>query len=71
VARIIKVASNPDDVVLDPFASSGTVLVAAEQLGRQSMAIELSEQTAALARKRLESVTPPLWNGLEEAMAKT
>jgi DNA modification methylase len=54
VERIVKVASNPGDLVLDPFAGSGTVLVASRRLGRRGLGIELSERTAALARERLE-----------------
>ena len=33
--RIIKVSSNPDDIVLDPFVGCATTPVAAERLGRQ------------------------------------
>lgn len=35
LGRIIKVCSNPGDVVLDPFAGSGTTLVGAKKLGRK------------------------------------
>ena len=38
--RIIAAASNPDDVVLDPFAGCATACVAAEQLGRRWLGIE-------------------------------
>jgi len=54
--RIIKVASNPGDVVLDPFLGSGTVLVAARQLGRAGIGIELSSKTVDLAWDRLQGV---------------
>jgi site-specific DNA-methyltransferase (adenine-specific) len=57
VERIVKVASNPGDVVLDPFAGTGTVLVAARKLGRQSIGIELSDETARIAQGRLEKET--------------
>jgi site-specific DNA-methyltransferase (adenine-specific) len=53
VERILAVASNPKDVILDPFAGSGTVLVAAQKLGRRGLGIEISEETAALANERL------------------
>jgi adenine-specific DNA-methyltransferase len=45
------------DVVLDPFAGSGSTAVAAEVLGRHYVAIELSEHYARVARKRLETGT--------------
>ena len=51
--RIILSSTNPDDVVLDPFAGSGTTLVVAEQLGRKSVGIELDSQNVALIQNRL------------------
>src|SRR5436305_9606675 len=54
--RIIRVASNPGDVVLDPFAGSGTTLAVAKRLGRRFLGIELSEQYAEGVRRRLETV---------------
>jgi DNA modification methylase len=54
--RIIRVASNPGDVVLDPFAGSGTTLAAAKKLGRQCIGVELSEDYADAVRKRLQQI---------------
>src|SRR5947207_5161910 len=54
--RIIRVASNPGDVVLDPFAGSGTTLAAAKKLGRKYVGCELSQQYADGVRKRLLSI---------------
>lgn len=51
--RIIRVASNPGDLVLDPFGGSGTTLVTANRLGRQWLGIELSENYAEQIKKRL------------------
>lgn len=42
--RIIQVSSNPDDIVLDPFAGCATACVAAEQLGRRWLGIEIGEE---------------------------
>jgi site-specific DNA-methyltransferase (adenine-specific) len=55
VERIVKAASHPGDLVLDPFLGSGTVLVAAARLGRRGIGVELSDKTVALARERLGS----------------
>ena len=39
-------------IVLDPFAGSGTTLLVAQCLGRNSIGIELSPEYAALAARR-------------------
>ena len=51
--RIILSSTNPGNVVLDPFAGSGTTLVVAEQLGRKSVGIELDSQNVTLIENRL------------------
>jgi site-specific DNA-methyltransferase (adenine-specific) len=51
--RIILLASQPGDLVLDPCCGSGTTLVAAHLLGRRSLGIDISKQAIALARARL------------------
>lgn len=54
--RIIRVSSGPGDVVLDPFAGSGTTLAVAKRLGRRYLGIELSDSYAARIEERLASV---------------
>ena len=51
--RILLSSTNPGDVVLDPFAGSGTTLVVAEQLSRKSIGIELDVHNIALIQNRL------------------
>lgn len=51
--RIILSSTNPGDVVLDPFAGSGTTLVVAEQLKRRSIGIELDSHNVAVIQNRL------------------
>ena len=51
--RIITASSNKGDCVLDPFSGSGTTAAAAYQLGRNYVGVELSEEYAENARKRL------------------
>jgi site-specific DNA-methyltransferase (adenine-specific) len=54
--RIVRVSSNPGDLVLDPFAGSGTTLAVAARLGRRYLGIELSTEYAERIRQRLEGV---------------
>ena len=56
LARIIRVSSNPGDVVLDPFAGSGTTLAVAKKLGRQWIGCELSEEYTRAATERLNAI---------------
>ena len=54
LAKIILASTNPGDLVLDPFAGSGTTAVVAKKLGRNFVAIEADEEYCLLAAKRLE-----------------
>lgn len=45
--------SNPGDVILDPFAGSGTTLKAAKELNRQWCGIEINPEYCAIAEARL------------------
>lgn len=50
----IKTWSNPGDVVLDPFSGSGTTAIAAAQLARKYIAIDISADYNALAARRVD-----------------
>ncbi|GAB4321397.1 MAG: DNA methyltransferase [Promethearchaeota archaeon] len=52
--RLVKIYTKPGMVVLDPFAGSGSVLVAAKALGRNAVGLELNPEYARLAAERLE-----------------
>jgi site-specific DNA-methyltransferase (adenine-specific) len=51
--RIVRVHSNPGDLVLDFFAGSGTTGQAAANLGRRFLLIDSSPDAVRLMRKRL------------------
>ena len=53
--RIIRASSNPGDMVLDPFAGSGTTCVAAEIEGRQWTGIDESDKATKLIVERASS----------------
>jgi site-specific DNA-methyltransferase (adenine-specific) len=51
--RIVQLATNPGDLVLDPFCGSGTTLAAAQMLGRAWIGIDANPQAIEVAGKRL------------------
>ena len=57
VERAISNSSRRGDVVLDPFAGSGTTLIAAERTGRTARLIELDPKYADVIVKRWEEFT--------------
>src|SRR5207253_2856286 len=54
--RLIKLYSYPGDIILDPFAGSGTTLVAAKRLGRRSVGVEINPAFCALTIRNLQMV---------------
>ncbi|MEN6426346.1 MAG: DNA methyltransferase [Phycisphaerales bacterium] len=54
--RIINTSSNENDIVLDAFCGCGTALVAAENLGRQWIGIDISPTACRVMAKRLRDV---------------
>ncbi len=58
LARVLLSASNPGDVVLDPFFGTGTTGAVAKRLGRNFVGIERDHTYAAAARARIAGVTP-------------
>ena len=56
--RIILASSRPGDTVFDPFAGTGTTLVAAHQLNRCSLGVEIDPENANCIRNRLKTIRP-------------
>jgi DNA modification methylase len=54
--RIIKTSSNEHDIVLDAFCGCGTALVAAQNLNRQWIGIDISPTSCRVMAERLEKV---------------
>jgi adenine-specific DNA-methyltransferase len=52
--RVILASSNPDDVVLDAFAGSGTTCAVAKKLGRKSICIDVNPKACKIMEDRLK-----------------
>jgi hypothetical protein len=64
--RLLEIASDKDDIVLDAFCGCGTALVAAQNLKRQWIGIDISPTACRVMAKRLRDVcglpeSEPLW----------
>lgn len=60
--RVILSSSDPGDVVLDPFFGSGTTGAVAKHLHRNWIGFEREEKYIAAAQKRIEAVSPALFD---------
>lgn len=58
--RIIEASSKPGDLVLDCFAGSGTTLVAANELGRQWIGVDIGDESIRVIQERFIKGTKPL-----------
>ena len=56
IERIILAATNPQDVVLDPFLGSGTTAVVANKLERKYIGFEIEEEYIQMANTRLQNI---------------
>ncbi len=53
--QIIKIVTDEDDLVLDPFCGSGTTLVASNLLSRRYIGIDISGDAVELTKQRLDN----------------
>ena len=60
--RVITASSNKGDIVLDPFCGCATACVAADQLGRRWVGIDISPKAAELVNMRLQQTMGSLFH---------
>jgi site-specific DNA-methyltransferase (adenine-specific) len=54
--RILKMSSNPGEIVLDPFCGCGTTIAVAEKLKRQWIGIDISPTAASVMKRRMDAI---------------
>lgn len=69
MSYLITLGSRPGDVVLDPFAGSGTTCIAALLLGRKYIGIEREREYVEIAKARLAGRQPARSKGPDEDLA--
>jgi len=57
IKKIIDMFSKENDIILDPFLGSGTTAVACQNIHRNFIGIEISEEYCKIARERLRQQT--------------
>jgi DNA modification methylase len=70
-AWFIKLFTREGDIVLDPFIGAGTTAIAAKQLMRQFVGIEIEPEYCKLAERSLEEITSSLFDAKPEKVNET
>ncbi len=57
IENFVKISSNENDIVLDPFLGSGTTAIAAQNMGRRFIGIEKELKYYKISKQRLKQKT--------------
>lgn len=68
ISRIIHIATNPYDMVLDSFLGSGTTAAVAHKMGRRYIAIEMGDHAITHCVPRLQKVIDGEQGGISQAV---
>jgi adenine-specific DNA-methyltransferase len=68
IQRILHIATNPNDLVLDSFLGSGTTAAVAHKMGRRWIGIEMGEHARTHCLPRLQKVVEGEQGGISQAV---
>lgn len=68
IQRILHIATNPDDLVLDSFLGSGTTAAVAHKMGRRYIGVEIGEHAVTHCIPRLQKVMDGEQGGISQAV---
>ena len=68
VNRIVNIATNPGDLVLDSFLGSGTTAAVAQKMGRRFIGIEMGDHAVTHCQPRLQKVIVGEQGGISKAV---
>jgi adenine-specific DNA-methyltransferase len=68
IQRVLQLATNPNDLILDSFLGSGTTAAVAHKMGRRWIGIEMGEHAATHCLPRLEKVIDGEQGGISKAV---
>ncbi|OWR00200.1 site-specific DNA-methyltransferase [Sphingopyxis witflariensis] len=71
VQRILHIASNPGDLVLDSFLGSGTTAAVAHKMGRRWIGIEMGDHAETHCKPRLDKVIAGEQGGVSKSVGWT
>ena len=68
IQRIISIATNPNDLVLDSFLGSGTTAAVAQKMGRRYIGIEMGDHAVTHCQPRLAKVVAGEQGGISQSV---
>lgn len=68
IGRVLQIASNPGELVLDPYLGSGTTAAVALKMGRRFIGIEMGRHATTLCARRLARVVHGERGGVSESL---
>lgn len=68
IERLLRISTNPNDLVLDSFLGSGTTAAVAHKMGRHWIGVEVGEHARSLCVPRLKAVVDGEQGGISDAV---